>query len=112
MFKKVQYFLVVLKQIVLGYRSQHISHCSIVSSMERVVNTPDSYIHKGYLQQQGTDTAALKHDLLQTAPWNKRDNPAMKMRGHQLKRTKFFALSTMIQTCFSSTATQGFSGLR
>jgi hypothetical protein len=28
--------------------------------------------------------------LLQTAPWNQRDGPAMMMRGHQLKSTKFF----------------------
>jgi hypothetical protein len=32
-------------------------------------------------------------NLLQTAPWNKRDNPAMMMRGHKLKRTKFFAFA-------------------
>jgi hypothetical protein len=61
--------------------------------MQAVPNTPDSYIHKGYLQQQGTDTAALMHNLLQTAAWNKRDNPAMMMRGHKLKRTKFFAFA-------------------
>lgn len=73
----------------LEHRLQYISHCSIVSR----VSTPDSYIHKGYLQQQGTDTAALMQSLLQTAPWKKRDNQAMKMRGHHLKRTKFFAFA-------------------
>eukprot|EP00953_Heterococcus_sp_UTEX-ZZ885_P024602 13451-Heterococcus_DN1.PRE.4 len=31
--------------------------------------------------------------LLQTAPWNDRSNPAMMMRGHKLKRTKFFAFA-------------------
>jgi alkylated DNA repair dioxygenase AlkB len=61
--------------------------------MQAVPNTPDSYIHKGYLQQQGADTAALMQNLLQTAPWNKRDNPAMVMRGHKLQRTKFFAFA-------------------
>jgi alkylated DNA repair dioxygenase AlkB len=61
--------------------------------MQAVPNTPDSYIHKGYLQQQGTDTSDLMQKLLQTAPWNRRDNPAMMMRGHELKRTKFFALA-------------------
>jgi hypothetical protein len=61
--------------------------------MQAVPNTPDSFIHKGYLQQQGTDTTALMQNLLQTAPWNKRDNPAMMMRGHKLKRTKFFAFA-------------------
>jgi hypothetical protein len=35
--------------------------------MQAVPNTPDSYIHKGYLQQQGADTAALMQSLLQTA---------------------------------------------
>jgi alkylated DNA repair dioxygenase AlkB len=59
--------------------------------MQAVPNTPDSYIHEGYLQEHGTDTAALMYNLLQTAPWNQRDNPAMMMRGHKLKRTKFFA---------------------
>jgi alkylated DNA repair dioxygenase AlkB len=61
--------------------------------MQAVPNTPDSFIHKSYLQQQGTDTAALMQNLLQKAPWNKRDNPAMMMRGHKLKRTKFFAFA-------------------
>jgi alkylated DNA repair dioxygenase AlkB len=61
--------------------------------MQAVPNTPDSYIHKGYLQQHGTDTAVLMQNLLQTAPWNKRENPAMMMRGHKLKRTKFFAFA-------------------
>jgi hypothetical protein len=63
--------------------------------MQAVPNTPDSYIHKGYLQQQGTDTAALMQNLLQTAPWNKRDNPAMMMMSemNKLKRTKFFAFA-------------------
>ena len=32
-------------------------------------------------------------NLLQSATWNKRDNPAMMMRGHDLKRTKFFAFA-------------------
>lgn len=32
-------------------------------------------------------------NLLQTAPWNDRSNPAMMMRGHKLKRTKFFAFA-------------------
>jgi alkylated DNA repair dioxygenase AlkB len=58
--------------------------------MQRVPNTPDSYFCKGYLQQQGTDTTALMQSLLHTAPWNQRADPSMMMRGHQLKRTKFF----------------------
>jgi alkylated DNA repair dioxygenase AlkB len=61
--------------------------------MQAVPNTPDSYIHKGYLQEHGTDTADLMEYLLQTAPWNDRSNPAMMMRGHKLKRTKFFAFA-------------------
>jgi alkylated DNA repair dioxygenase AlkB len=61
--------------------------------MQAVPNTPDSYIHKSYLQLQGTDTVALMQYMLQTAPWNDRSNPALMMRGHKLKRTKFFAFA-------------------
>jgi hypothetical protein len=76
--------------------------------MQAVPNTPDSYIHKGYLQQQGTDTAALMHNLLQTASWNKRDNPAMMMRGHKLKRTKFFAFAHDDSNLFLKYGCTGF----
>jgi hypothetical protein len=76
--------------------------------MQAVPNTPDSFIHKGYLQQQGTDTAALMQNLLQTAPWNKRDNPAMMMRGHKLKRTKFFAFAHDDPNVFQKYGYRGF----
>jgi alkylated DNA repair dioxygenase AlkB len=68
-------------------------HVTQVLNMQAVPNTPDSYMYKGYLQQQGTDTSDLMQKLLQTAPWNRRDNPAMMMKGHKLKRTKFFAFA-------------------
>jgi alkylated DNA repair dioxygenase AlkB len=76
--------------------------------MQAVPNTPDSFIHKSYLQQQGTDTAALMQNLLQTAPWNKRDNPAMMMRGHKLKRTKFFAFANDDPNLFFKYGYTGF----
>jgi alkylated DNA repair dioxygenase AlkB len=58
--------------------------------MQRLPNTPDSYVHKAYLQEQGIDTAAIMQNLQQEAPWNQRADPSMMMRGHELKRTKFF----------------------
>jgi hypothetical protein len=45
--------------------------------MQRVLNTPASYIFKGCLQQQGTKTNALLQTLPQTASWKQRANPAM-----------------------------------
>jgi alkylated DNA repair dioxygenase AlkB len=45
------------------------------------------------LQEHGTNTSDLMQSLLQTAPWNRRDNPTMMMRGHELNRTKFFAFA-------------------
>jgi alkylated DNA repair dioxygenase AlkB len=75
--------------------------------MQRVPNTPDSYICKGYLQQQGTDTAALMQSLLHMAPWNQRANPAM-MRGHKLKRTKFFLFANEDPDMFFKYGYNGF----
>jgi alkylated DNA repair dioxygenase AlkB len=76
--------------------------------MQRVPNTLDSYIHKGYLQQQGTDTAALMQNLLHTAPWNQRSDPAMKMRAHQLKRTKLFLFTNEDPNMFFKYGYTGF----
>eukprot|EP00953_Heterococcus_sp_UTEX-ZZ885_P040897 20895-Heterococcus_DN1.PRE.11 len=42
-----------------------------------------TYLHS-FLQEQGADMTALMQSLLQTAPWNKRDNPAMMTQGHKL----------------------------
>jgi alkylated DNA repair dioxygenase AlkB len=76
--------------------------------MQAAANTPDSFIHKGYLQEHSTDTSYLMESLLQTAPWNRRDNPAMMMRGHKLKRTKFLACAHDDSSLFLKYGYTGF----
>jgi alkylated DNA repair dioxygenase AlkB len=80
----------VTKNIFVYANTASSQHCSLSSTIQKIPNTPDSYIHKAYLQQQGIDTVAIMQNLQQEAPWNQRADPSMMMRGHKLKRTKFF----------------------
>jgi alkylated DNA repair dioxygenase AlkB len=46
--------------------------------------------------------------LLQRAPWNQRADPSMMMRGHQLKRTKFFLFANEDPNLFFKYGYTGF----
>ena len=60
-----------------------------------VPTTPDSFVAKGYLQAQGIDTAALYEEVITAPVWCDRRDNVMRYRGHPLKRTKAFLLTTL-----------------
>ena len=60
-----------------------------------VPTTPDSFVAKGYLQAHGIDTAALYEEVITAPIWCDRRDNTMRYRGHPLKRTKAFLLTTL-----------------
>ena len=60
-----------------------------------VPTTADSFVAKSYLQAQGINTAALYEELITAPIWCDRRDNTMRYRGHPLKRTKAFLLTTL-----------------
>ena len=63
-----------------------------------VSTTPDSFVSKGYLQAHGFDPEMIFNSIRNTPIWCDRFEDTMRYRGHALKRTKAFLLTSLPET--------------